>query len=234
MDILDLFDSYVKCGLKPLPLHTGTKIPVLKDWQQDWSVQKYRHFFAENSRLNIGILLGDIIDVEGDDDTANEVIFDFVRNTPHPMFKSSKSVHHLFVSPDPSITICKIGKIEFRGHRHQSVIPPSTHKSGIEYKWLKGSAFPAPPMPQRMVNFLYEHKQAIHRDKRQRTNGKKSGHAMTFCTACKRKNFLHKKRLILEVRAFATLGLKWQCQNCRTVDVRDICREIRDQMPQDS
>lgn len=233
MEIVDLFDSYVKCGLKPLPLHPGTKIPVLKDWQNDWSVHKYRHFFAENPRLNIGILLGNIIDVEGDSQIANDAIFDFVRHTPHPMFKSSKSVHHLFVSPDPSITICKIGAIEFRGHRHQSVIPPSVHKSGIEYKWLKDSAFPPPPMPQKLIDFLYEHRKDI-RHVKPKPNGKKSNHAMTFCNTCKRKNFLHKKRLVLEVRAFATLGLKWQCQKCRTVDVRPLCRDIRDQMPQDS
>jgi hypothetical protein len=233
MEIVDFFDSYVKCGLKPIPLRPGSKIPVLKDWQQDWSIQKYRHFFADNPRLNIGVLLGNIIDIEGDSEIANDVIFDFVRHTPHPMFKSSKSVHHLFISPDPTITICNIGDIEFRGHRHQSVIPPSVHKSGVEYKWLKESAFPPPPMPQRMIDFLYDHRKDIHHAKIRR-NGKKSNHAMTFCTVCKRKNFLHKKRLVLEVRAFTTLGLKWQCQDCRNVDVRQLCREIRNQSPQDS
>jgi len=233
MEIVELFDSYVRCGLRPLPLHPGTKIPVLKDWQHDWSVAKYRHFFVDRPKSNIGILLGNIIDVEGDDKPANDCIFDLVRNTPHPMFKSSKSVHHLFISPDPRITICKIGAIEFRGHRHQSVIPPSVHKSGIEYKWLKDSSFPPPPMPQRMIDFLYDHRKDIHRAK-PRPSGKKSNHVQTICTGCKSKNFLHKKRLVLEVRAFAVLGLKWQCQNCRTVDVRQLCREIRDQSPQDS
>jgi hypothetical protein len=233
-NIADLFDSYVKCGFKPLPLHKGTKIPVVSDWQTDWSVQKYRHFFVDNDQLNMGILLGDIIDVEGDDELANEVISEFVRHTPHPMFKSSKSIHHLFLSPDPTITICKVGKIEFRGHRHQSVIPPSVHMNGVEYKWLKGSEFPAPPMPQKMVEFLYKHRKVIKRAKRFKPQGKKSGHASTLCTKCNAKCFIHKKRLILEVRAFATLGRKWQCQKCRDVDLRQLCREIRDQMPQDS
>lgn len=233
MDIVDLFDSYVKCGFKPLPLHPGTKIPVVSDWQLNWSAQKYRSLFVSTPKANIGVLLGDIIDVEGDDKLANEVIFEMVRNVPHPMFKSSKSVHHLFISPDPSITICKVGAIEFRGHRHQSVIPPSIHKSGVEYKWLKDSSFPPPPMPQRMIDFLYEHRKKIHRSK-PKVAGKKSGHTLTICTNCKSKNFLHKKRLVLEVRAFRGLGLKWQCQGCRKIDVRQLCREIRDQSCQDS
>lgn len=233
MDVVHLFDSYVRCGLKPLPLIPGTKIPLVKDWQIDWSVDKYRNFFIVTPNVNMGILLGDIIDVEGDDQTANDLISDLARNIPHPMFKSSKSVHHLFVSPDPTITICKVGCIEFRGHRHQSVIPPSVHSSGVTYKWVKGSAFPAPPMPRRMVDFLYAHRKSIHHAQ-PRTNGKKANHALSICNDCKGKNFLHKKRLVLEVRAFAVLGQKWTCRKCRTVDVRDLCREIRDQSSQDS
>ncbi len=232
MDIVSLFDSYVKCGMKPLPLIPGTKIPFVRDWQMEWSVEKYRNIFISNPDANIGVLLGNIIDVEGDDTFANELISELTRNTPHPTFKSSKSVHHLFISPDPTITICKIGAIEFRGHRHQSVIPPSTHVSGVEYKWLKGSTFPPPHMPQRLIDFLYTHKKSI-RNEKILVNGKKSNHVETFCNKCRKKNFLHKKRLVLEVRAFSILGQKWQCQKCRTVDVRALCRQVRNQRSQD-
>ena len=232
MDLVDYFDSYVKCGLKPLPLIPNTKIPMVRDWQSDWSADKYRNFFIVTSNANMGVLLGDIIDVEGDDQAANDHIFDLARNVPHPMFKSNKSIHHLFVSPDPSITICNVGCIEFRGHRHQSVIPPSIHSSGNTYKWIKGSAFPAPPMPRRMVDFLYENRRAIHHIK-PRSNGKKSNHIASICNECKGKIFLHKKRLMLEVRAFAVLNQKWTCQKCRVVDVRDMCRHLKNQSSQD-
>lgn len=232
MDMVDYFDAYVRCGLKPLPLYAGTKIPVRKDWQIEWTADKYRNYFLVTPNLNIGILLGDIIDVEGDDMPANERIFELARNTPHPMFRSNKSIHHLFISPDPKITVCKVGHIEFRGQRHQSAIPPSVHKSGIKYAWLKDSTFPPPPMPRLLTEFLFQHRQEIHRAK-PRSNGKKSNHTATVCNKCERKVFVHKKRLVLEVKAFRTLDLKWTCQNCRTVDVRPLCRQIR-QSCQDS
>jgi hypothetical protein len=169
------------------------------------------------------------MDVEGDDREANELINEFARNTPHPMFRSSKSVHHLFVSPDPTITVCKIGQIEFRGQRHQSVLPPSVHRSGVKYAWLKESAFPAPPMPNRLVTLLYQNRKVIKYGK-PKTAKKKSNHVKTVCNKCRRKVYLHKKRLILEVKASAVLGNPWMCQQCRSVDLRPLCREIRDQL----
>ena len=227
IDLVELFDSYTRCGFKPLPLYPGTKIPMVKDWQNDWSADKYRDYFIATPNANMGILLGDIIDVEGDDTHANEIIFDLARNVPHSMFRSSKSVHHLFMSPNMNITVCKIGRIEFRGKRHQSVVPPSVHKNGTEYKWCRESVFPPPPMPQKMIDFLLEHKKEI-KVVRPRINGKKSNHCISVCNLCKQKVFVHKNRLVLETQAFRILDSKWLCQLCRPIDVRPICRTFRD------
>ena len=226
MDMVSYFDAYVRCGLQPIPLYPGTKIPMESGWQGDWSVDRYRNHFLVTPNINIGILLGNIIDVEGDDKNANERIFELTRNSPHPMFRSSKSIHHLFVSPDPKITVCKVGHIEFRGQRHQSALPPSIHESGVKYAWLKDSAFPPPVMPRPLAQFLLEHKKTTQKVK-PLANGRKSNHMETHCNKCKGKQFIHKKRLILEVRAFSTLGTKWLCHRCREVDVRPICRELR-------
>ena len=232
MDIVNYFEAYVTCGFQPIALHPRTKIPVFRDWQLEWSIKKYREVFCGNPESNMGFLLGNIMDVEGDTEEANEILADLTRHCPHPMFKSNKSVHRLFLSPDPNITICKFNGIEFRGRRHQSVVPPSIHTSGTVYEWLKKSTFPAPAMPTALVNLLYSHYRQIKKG-RPSFNGKKANHISTACNGCKRNSYLHKKRLVLEVRAFQSIGQKWQCQKCRTVDVRPICRQIRDQMPQD-
>lgn len=230
MEMADVFDAYVRCGMRPIPLYPNTKIPMNRDWQTGWSADRYRDFFIITPNCNIGLLLGEIIDVEGDSEFANDQIKDLVRGVPHPMFKSSKSVHHLFISPDPTLTICKVGDIEFRGCRHQSVIPPSKHESGANYAWLKGSTFPAPPIPTRLWEFMMENRKKIKRVKPPLTStGKKANHVQTTCNKCKRKEYLHKKRLVLEVRAFRAMKLLWQCHKCRAVDVRPICRELRDQ-----
>lgn len=233
MEIADYFEAYVTCGFKPIALYPGTKIPVFRDWQIQWSADKYRQVFNQTPDSNMGFLLGDIMDVEGDTEEANEMIFDLARHCPHPMFKSSKSVHHLFLSPDPNITICKFDGIEFRGRRHQSVVPPSIHSTGKVYEWLKKSTFPAPPMPTGLVNLLYSHYRQIKKTKHVNQQEKKANHTNTACNSCRRKSYIHKKRLVLEVRAFQSLGQKWQCHNCRTVDVRPICRKVKNQMSHD-
>jgi hypothetical protein len=232
MDIANYFEAYLTCGFNPIALYPGSKIPVFKDWQVDWSADKYRAAFDQMPDANMGFLLGTVMDVEGDTEEANEMIFDLTRHCPHPMFKSNKSCHHLFLSPNPNITICKFDGIEFRGRRHQSVVPPSVHKSGKVYEWLKKSTFPAPPMPTALVNLLYSHYRDIKTAKPQQ-NGKKANHTASLCNECGRRSYIHKTRLVLEVRAFASLDQKWQCQKCRKVDVRPICRKVRDQMSHD-
>lgn len=226
MEMIDYFDAYAACGLKPLPLYPKTKIPMFKGWQDDWSLEKCRNYFLTDNNINIGILLGDVVDVEGDSDFANARIFDLTRGVPHPMFRSSKSVHHLFLTPDPRLTVLCVGEIEFRGHRHQSALPPSTHVNGVQYAWLKGSEFPPPRMPERLLELFKENWRGVKR-KPQRPTKKKSGHSQTECNRCKRRVFIHRTRLVLEVKAFRSLNMKWLCQKCRPVDVRDLCREIR-------
>ena len=65
MTILDYFDGYVKKGLKPIAIHKESKRPIEKEWNLNWSVQRWRDYF-HTYQYNMGIILGDIIDVEAD------------------------------------------------------------------------------------------------------------------------------------------------------------------------
>lgn len=223
--ILDHFDALASKGLKVIPLRENSKIPLYKNWNKDWEYHWVRHKFERFPRSNIGLLLGDIVDVEGDSQESNDIILNLIKDYPHPTYRSSKSIHHLFLTPDSSLRHFRWKEIEFRGHGHQSVLPPS-QTVDVVYKWLKNFKFPVPPMPEELVQFLeLKRKKKIHKVLL------KPGHLKVFCATCKEKIFLHKKRHELELKAFKLLGQKWECQDCRTVDLRSACRLIRAGVP---
>ena len=221
---LKYFDFYVSLGLKIIPIYEKSKIPVGKAWNVDWDLEKCRSAFIRKDH-NMGLLLGELVDVEGDTPEANVFLESLIANTPHPMYRSTRSTHHLFVNPDPYLTATRFDDIEFRGHLHQSVIPPSVHLDGTEYHWLKGTVFPPPPMPKLLKQFYFENRE-YPRKPRKKSNVK-PGHCQTFCRICQKKRFVHKKRLILEVQAFGLNNLPWMCHNCREFDMRETCRQLR-------
>ena len=217
--MIEYFNAYVKIGLKVIPLYPNSKVPVCKSWQTNWDENKYREIFEKYSKSNIGLLLGLIVDVEGDSEDANKFLIDLIGDVPHPMYRSSKSTHHLFLNPDPKLTIFCIRNIEFRAYRHQSVLPPSSHADGSKYQWLRKTKFPIPDMPSDLLAFYLKHnsqKPLI-----------KQGHMKVWCSVCNKKKFIHQKRFLLEQKAFATFDNKWMCHSCRKIDVRELCRKIK-------
>jgi len=104
MRLIEHFDAYVRAGLKVIPLYARTKIPVGKNWNKDWNHDWCRWSLTQFPESNLGLLLGEIVDVEGDDDESNALLKYLVGDTPHPMYCSSKSIHHLFLNPDPKLT----------------------------------------------------------------------------------------------------------------------------------
>ena len=58
-------------------------------------------------------------------------------------------------------------------------------------------------------------------------NKHKQGYVKTVCKSCFKEFYIHKKRLLLEVRAFEKRNLSWYCHGCRIVDVREECRYLR-------
>lgn len=234
MRMLNYFDAYVKLGLQPIAIHPVTKVPVAVEWNINWSVERWRCFFENPKKTyNMGILLGDVVDVEGDTEEANDLLERMIDGAKRPKFRSNKSIHNLFVNPDPDLTWLKLKepKIEFRGYSVQSIVPPSKHSSGQEYRWLQDSKFPIPPMPEELKEFYFRNKKAydkkISKSKKNHARRTKKYFRKTTCNCCGGKFFIHQRRLALEVAAFSKYFLRWMCHGCRELDVRESCREIR-------
>ncbi len=206
--------------MKVIPLYPNSKIPVGKSWQDNWNHDASREICKRFPKNNMGILLGDIVDVEGDTAKANDLLFNLVGDIPHPIYRSSKSTHHLFINPDPNLTIFCHDGMEFRAHRHQSVVPPSRHVDGSKYHWLKQTKFPIPEVPLALLEYYEKHNppQQPH---------VKPGHMRPWCSVCKQRKYINRKRYLLEQKAFEKLHYGWQCHQCREMDVRQMCRVIR-------
>jgi hypothetical protein len=224
--MLKFFDQYSKVGYKPIPLYQNSKIPVEKNWNSDWSPQRWRPYF-ERGTYNMGFLLGEILDIEGDTEEGNFFIAKLIGNTPHPMFQSQKSVHHLFINPDPNLTRISHGGIEFRAYKHQSAVPPSIHSDGATYKWLKDSIALPPPMPDTLLKFYHTFKSKYAPRTKRKKDGSKPGHCKTMCNCCSQFFYMHKKRLNLEVLAFRKIGKLWICRRCRGENIKQECKSIR-------
>ncbi len=149
MTPLECFDLYSGMGFQVIPLYHKTKIPIGNNWNKKWDIKESRSAVSRWSNCNFGILLGDIVDVEGDTEEANEFINLLIGDIPHPVYRSRKSFHHLFLTPDPVLTARRFEDIEFRVHRHQSVIPPIIVPFCTRYQWLTYiiESCPLPDMP---------------------------------------------------------------------------------------
>jgi hypothetical protein len=231
MRLLRFFDKYVQLGFKPIAIYPQNKLPIGVGWNQNWSVERWRPFFSDPT-MNMGVLLGDIVDVEADSEEANDRLERMIDGIERPKFRSCKSIHNLFINPDPTLQRLVVSGIEFRGYLHQSVFPPSKHESGTEYAWLAGSKFPIPPMPQELKEFYFKNKKAkdSQQSKAKHANKprkQKKYHRRTQCNCCKNKYYIHDTRLRLEVQVFRNHKMLWLCKDCRPIDIREDCREFR-------
>jgi Bifunctional DNA primase/polymerase, N-terminal len=154
MNILEYFDLYTnKLEWNVIVINPNSKSPVFKKWNGGYRPDWHRFFLETHNDYNIGILLGRIIDVEADDEQADKLLNSLIGNTPHPQYRSAKSTHHLFLTPNYNLTRTVIQGIEFRGYKHQSLLPPSISPTGLKYEWLKKSSFPVPAMPKQLRKF---------------------------------------------------------------------------------
>lgn len=92
---------------------------------------------------NVGLLLGsgNIIDVEYDDDAGRQVLERMgLLGIRTPTWASGRGEHRLFrlAGQLPEMGWRKIGGAEIRigGKPAQSVLPPSTHPTGSQYRWI--------------------------------------------------------------------------------------------------
>jgi len=229
MGTLQHFDGYRGIDFKVIPLHPFSKMPVFRNWNGAYDHDRCREYVENHPSVNLGLLLGELLDVEADTPEAGEELDRLIGDYPHPRYMSSRSVHHLFINPEPRLTIAKAGGIEFRGRLHQSVLPPSVHEDGTKYQWLYPFVWPVPKLPPSLELLLREGMQnKPPKRKRRYTRLVKKGHCRPWCKCCQKKVFINRKRYDLEVQAFASVGYPWMCHGCREVDVRPMCRKIRD------
>jgi len=223
MDIIKVFEEYNSLGFMPIPLAKFSKRPIFKAWNKNYSFQRTISFLKNTpDNYNIGILLGKVIDVEGDSEEANEFLDDLFKNIKHPIYSASKSKHHLFRNNNPSITRILYKDVECRGYNHQSVVPPSVHKDGKRYVWetelIKYSDIPL--LPKNLALQLEKYKKQNHEII-------KPSSMRIPCIKCKNQFFINKKRFNLEIECLHIIGQKWMCNKCRPYDLREMCRKIK-------
>lgn len=141
---------------------------------QNWGEQvastedEVRSWKSRCPDANVGVLLGPesgIIDVEFDTNEGEEILNEILDSGPlvqTPTYTSGKSVHRLykFTGSLPEKTVMKHKGVEIRINARslqlQSILPPSIHESGKEYKWLDDLS-PADVAPQPMPFELLDH-----------------------------------------------------------------------------
>lgn len=218
LTIADHFENFTDLGLKVIPLRVNSKAPIAKSWQKKWDYNKNKSLFDRFPNSNIGLLLGDVIDVEGDSEQANRKLIEIIGDYPHPSYRSIRSVHHLFKTPDPNLRIFKHKEIEFRSTGHQSMLPPSKIL-GVEYSWIT-KLMPIPEMPESLMRFYHQ----LNGEKKSEL---KPNHIKVWCSDCNAEVYLHEKRFDLELKAFKLLHCAWKCKNCRVMDIRPVVKTIR-------
>ncbi len=228
MTSYQIFNGYRNLGYQIIPLHHGSKSPILANWNQNYDHEIMDIYFKNcTNQINYGILLGDIVDVEGDSTHANQYLSEIFGKIQHPIYQSSKSLHHLFRNPHSNLTRVAYDGIELRAYKHQSVIPPSTHSNGIRYKWLTKlmKVEDIPPLPEMLQDYIQKAKKIAYKKKYK--NKCKPEHIECYCSICKSKFFMHAKRFDLELACFKVENELWKCKSCRKYDLRQLIKKMK-------
>jgi hypothetical protein len=144
------------------------KHPVERDWGNAATSDSEQIAVAFTDRDNIGVVVGPksgVIDVEYDTPEGRAAVEDALKNVEFvtPTYRSGRSVHRLFKWSDefPRAAKLDISGIEFRlgadGRAAQSVLPPSTHHTGVQYQWVEGMSpwdCAVAPLPDRLAAML--------------------------------------------------------------------------------
>jgi len=218
--LLDFVEAYVKLGLKPIAIRKSSKKPFQRGWNKAWSKVATIEIVKKYPDCSLGILLGDVIDLEADTPESNDLLDDLLKDYPHPIYRSSKSRHHLFLNPHQWLTRVVIKGIEFRGKRHHSVVPPSIHKSGIVYTWLRDSTFPIPMLPLPLSEML------ISQIPKRKRHSKTSRFVRPWCDCCKKQFTVRSDEFEIELAFFRERNASWFCKRCRNVKI-DVGRKAK-------
>lgn len=144
------------------------KHPIGNDWGEAATNDSERIFAEFQQADNIGLLLGPksgVIDVEYDTAEGRAAVEEAIKGIElvTPTFRSGRSTHRLFKWSDefPKAAKLDVNGIEFRlgadGRAAQSVLPPSTHHTGVQYQWVEGMSpweAEVAPLPERLASLL--------------------------------------------------------------------------------
>jgi hypothetical protein len=218
MQAHEVLQNYFNQGYKPILLHHNTKIPIHKKWNKKYDFNYfYNYSLAHPTDYNFGILLGDVIDVEGDTEKANEYLKNLCGEIKHPSYKSSKSIHHIFRNPGINLTRIVHNGIEFRAHKHQSVIPPSLHEDGSPYIWISCNNMSLAEIPLLPANLERILLNRLGLDEKIRY-----GNVKVYCAKCKKSFFLNEKHFNFELKIFKKNGFPWMCKLHRPFKPREL------------
>ena len=117
---------------------------------------------------NVGVILGErsrLIDVEIDDEEALAAWQGLgLQGYDTPTYQGGRGPHHLFLWEEglPDLAVVKPMGIECRlgggGRAAQSVLPPSTHHSGMQYRWIVDpSESTVKPLPDVLKELILNH-----------------------------------------------------------------------------
>ena len=216
MKTKEAFEKYLDFGYKPILLHHNTKIPIFFGWQKKYNYKTYYDLLNNsNKKYNIGFLLGEIVDIEGDTEEANEILNRYFLTINHPIYKSKKSYHHLFKNSYRNISRIQINNFEIRGFSHQSVVPPSNVDYAQEdYIWTE-DLIHFNELPEIPKDFTLDFKISSLK-----TNIKKNKHDKSksgiWCYVCKNKFLLNKQLLNTQIKKFKLTNQKWKCKICKS------------------
>ena len=213
-------EKYIEQGLKPIPVRFKSKKPFNVDWNGNWDAKSTLTTFKGGDDLNVGILLGDIVDVEGDTDDANVFLNSTLDKYDHPIFKSYKSYHHLFKNPFPGLTRTTVSGIEFRANKHQSLLPPSIHPNGTSYTWVREITSNIPYLPEELIDILVKQNCLLNKSV-------KVAIEHPYCYSCRKQFKIHKTRFDKELKAFKSLDKKWKCNRCRESIIKTQVKRVQ-------
>lgn len=149
-DIHDIVNDYSERGWALVPNALCTKKPIISKWQTICAdPDAAKTLFAAHKNSNIGIVLGaasgGIVDVDLDGPNAAVVAQHLLPYTRLRFGRASKpNSHWLYRVPNPgSIKQFEHPEtgamlVELRGNGHQTILPPSIHKSGEAVSFTEG------------------------------------------------------------------------------------------------
>lgn len=182
--VLPCFDSHLQAarnyherGWAVIPMVNGTKIPHIK-WKQFQSEFPSREqidgWWTQWPDAGIAVILGDIsklIVADIDGEVPHQILMEHLGDIPEaPMVKSGSDDlyrYHLFFRHPSDVASASSTtpwneksdpeKLELRGTGGILILPPSIHKSGRPYCWVKGrslSELDPPELPEELLDGL--------------------------------------------------------------------------------